>query len=41
MTVPIPEGGMQFDTLQVSAAVAGQVYCWLRFAAPKNTAYNG
>jgi hypothetical protein len=28
MTVPIPEGGMQFDTLQVSAAVAGQVYCW-------------
>jgi hypothetical protein len=30
---------MQFDTLQVSAAVAGQVYCWVRFAAPKNTAY--
>jgi hypothetical protein len=40
MTVPIPEG-MQFDTLQVSASVAGQVYCWLRFAAPKSTVYNG
>jgi hypothetical protein len=41
MTVPILEGGMQFDTLQVSASVAGQVYCWVRLAAPRNTAYNG
>jgi hypothetical protein len=41
MTVPITEGGMQFNSLLISAAVAGQVYCWLRFAAPRNTAYNG
>jgi hypothetical protein len=35
MTVPIPEGGMQFNTLQVSPAVAGQVYCWVRFGRRK------
>ena len=41
MTVPIPEGDMQFNSLLISAAVAGQVYCWLRFAAPKYAVYNG
>jgi hypothetical protein len=41
MTVPIPEGGMQFNSLLISAAAPAQVYCWLRYAAPKSTVFNG